>query len=61
MSYRTEKKDYFIVKFIQKAGVLKEFVNNNILGTKDDITYFEYSKKNFQRRRNCSNRNKISR
>ncbi|WP_185874100.1 threonine ammonia-lyase [Blattabacterium cuenoti] len=39
-----EKKHYFIVKFPQRAGSLKEFVNN-ILGTKDDITYFEYYKK----------------
>ncbi|WP_341658612.1 threonine ammonia-lyase [Blattabacterium cuenoti] len=39
-----EKKHYFIVKFPQRAGALKEFVNN-ILGPKDDITYFEYSKK----------------
>ncbi|ACX83722.1 threonine dehydratase [Blattabacterium sp. (Periplaneta americana) str. BPLAN] len=40
-----EKKHYFIVKFPQRAGSLKEFVNN-ILGPKDDIAYFEYSKKN---------------
>ncbi|WP_185859971.1 threonine ammonia-lyase [Blattabacterium cuenoti] len=40
-----EKKHYFIVKFPQRAGALKEFVNN-ILGPKDDIAYFEYSKKN---------------
>ncbi|WP_185862208.1 threonine ammonia-lyase [Blattabacterium cuenoti] len=39
-----EKKHYFIVKFPQRAGALKEFVNN-ILGPKDDIAYFEYSKK----------------
>ncbi|WP_185870577.1 threonine ammonia-lyase [Blattabacterium cuenoti] len=39
-----EKKHYFIVKFPQRAGALKEFVNN-ILGPKDDIVYFEYSKK----------------
>ncbi|WP_185855578.1 threonine ammonia-lyase [Blattabacterium cuenoti] len=38
------KKHYFIVKFPQRAGSLKEFVNN-ILGPKDDITYFEYYKK----------------
>ncbi|WP_185876908.1 threonine ammonia-lyase [Blattabacterium cuenoti] len=38
------KKHYFIVKFPQRAGALKEFVNN-ILGPKDDIAYFEYSKK----------------
>lgn len=40
-----EKKHYFIVKFPQRAGALREFVNN-ILGPKDDIAYFEYSKKN---------------
>ncbi|WP_185866092.1 threonine ammonia-lyase [Blattabacterium cuenoti] len=39
-----EKKHYFVVKFPQRAGALKEFVNN-ILGPKDDIAYFEYSKK----------------
>ncbi|WP_185869688.1 threonine ammonia-lyase [Blattabacterium cuenoti] len=39
-----DKKHYFIVKFPQRAGALKEFVNN-ILGPKDDIAYFEYSKK----------------
>ncbi|WP_185853413.1 threonine ammonia-lyase [Blattabacterium cuenoti] len=39
-----ERKHYFIVKFPQRAGALKEFVNN-ILGPKDDIAYFEYSKK----------------
>ena len=38
-------KHYFIVRFPQRAGALKEFVNN-ILGPTDDITFFEYSKKN---------------
>ena len=38
-------KHYFIVRFPQRAGALKEFVNE-ILGTNDDITFFEYSKKN---------------
>lgn len=37
-------KHYFIVKFPQRAGALKEFVAE-ILGPTDDITYFEYSKK----------------
>ncbi|MEP0266523.1 threonine ammonia-lyase IlvA [Dokdonia sp.] len=37
-------KHYFIVKFPQRAGALKEFVAE-ILGSTDDITYFEYSKK----------------
>ncbi|TXD53409.1 MULTISPECIES: threonine ammonia-lyase IlvA [unclassified Polaribacter] len=38
-------KHYFIVKFPQRAGALKEFVAE-ILGPNDDITYFEYTKKN---------------
>ena len=38
-------KHYFIVPFPQRAGALKEFVND-ILGPTDDITFFEYSKKN---------------
>ena len=38
-------KHYFIVPFPQRAGALKEFVNH-ILGPTDDITFFEYSKKN---------------
>jgi len=33
------------VRFPQRAGALKEFVNE-ILGPQDDITFFEYSKKN---------------
>ncbi|MFK8268087.1 threonine ammonia-lyase IlvA [Capnocytophaga cynodegmi] len=37
-------KHYFIVRFPQRAGALKEFVVE-ILGKTDDITYFEYSKK----------------
>lgn len=37
-------KHYFIVKFPQRAGALKEFVAD-VLGPTDDITYFEYSKK----------------
>ena len=38
-------KHYFIVKFPQRAGALKEFVAD-ILGPNDDITHFEYTKKN---------------
>lgn len=38
-------KHYFIVKFPQRAGALKEFVVD-ILGPNDDITHFEYVKKN---------------
>lgn len=35
---------YFIIRFPQRAGALKEFVAE-ILGPDDDITHFEYSKK----------------
>ena len=38
-------KHYFIVNFPQRPGALKEFVNN-VLGPEDDITYFQFSKKN---------------
>lgn len=38
-------KHYFIIKFPQRAGALKEFVVD-VLGDNDDITYFEYTKKN---------------
>lgn len=38
-------KHYFIVRFPQRAGALKEFVNH-VLTPGDDITHFEYSKKN---------------
>lgn len=37
-------KHYFIVRFPQRAGALKEFVAE-VLGPDDDITFFEYSKK----------------
>ena len=37
-------KHYFIVRFPQRAGALKEFVAE-VLGPTDDITHFEYSKK----------------
>ncbi|MEM7186467.1 MAG: pyridoxal-phosphate dependent enzyme, partial [Bacteroidota bacterium] len=37
-------KHYFIVKFPQRAGALKQFVAD-ILGPDDDITHFEYTKK----------------
>ena len=37
-------KHYFIVRFPQRPGALKEFLDN-ILGPEDDITHFEYSKK----------------
>ncbi|GFD75236.1 L-threonine dehydratase [Tenacibaculum sp. KUL113] len=37
-------KHYFIIRFPQRAGALKEFVAE-VLGENDDITFFEYSKK----------------
>ena len=37
-------KHYFIIKFPQRAGALREFVAD-ILGPNDDITHFEYTKK----------------
>ena len=37
-------KHYFIIKFPQRAGALREFVVD-VLGDKDDITHFEYTKK----------------
>jgi threonine dehydratase len=36
---------YFMIQFPQRPGALKEFVNN-ILGVDDDITYFQFAKKN---------------
>lgn len=38
-------KHYFIIRFPQRTGALKEFVNK-ILNSKEDISYFQYSKKN---------------
>lgn len=38
-------KHYFIIRFPQRAGALKEFVAD-VLGPNDDITHFEYTKKN---------------
>ena len=38
-------KHYFIVRFPQRAGALREFLVN-VLGEDDDITHFEYTKKN---------------
>ncbi|QRM89205.1 threonine ammonia-lyase [Lacinutrix sp. WUR7] len=37
-------KHYFIVKFPQRSGALRDFVVD-ILGPNDDITHFEYTKK----------------
>lgn len=42
-------KHYFIVNFPQRAGALREFLTD-VLGPKDDITHFEYSKKNSRER-----------
>jgi threonine dehydratase len=38
-------KHYFLVRFPQRSGALKEFVND-ILEEGDDITFFQYIKKN---------------
>ncbi len=37
-------KHYFVIRFPQRAGALREFLTE-VLGPKDDITHFEYSKK----------------
>ena len=37
-------KHYFVVRFPQRAGALRNFLNN-VLGPDDDITLFEYQKK----------------
>lgn len=37
-------KHYFIINFPQRAGALREFLNN-VLGPNDDIAFFEYVKK----------------
>lgn len=37
------KKHYFIIRFPQRAGALKDFLN--VLGPNDDIAHFEYTKK----------------
>jgi threonine dehydratase len=38
-------KHYFLIRFAQRPGALKEFVNE-VLGPNDDITRFEYIQKN---------------
>lgn len=38
-------KHYFIINFPQRAGALREFLDD-VLGKTDDITRFEYTKKN---------------
>ncbi len=42
-------KHYFIVNFPQRPGALKDFVTQ-VLGPEDDITYFQFSKKNNRER-----------
>lgn len=37
-------KHYFVIRFFQRPGALKEFVNE-VMGPNDDITRFEYIKK----------------
>lgn len=37
-------KHYFIIRFAQRAGAMREFLSN-VLGPNDDITLFDYSKK----------------
>ena len=37
-------KHYFVIRFPQRAGALRDFLNY-ILGPDDDITHFEYTKK----------------
>ncbi len=37
-------KHYFLLRFPQRAGALREFLNN-VLGDNDDITHFQYTKK----------------
>jgi threonine dehydratase len=38
-------KHYFIIRFPQRAGALREFLNE-VLGSRDDITFFQFVKKN---------------
>ena len=38
-------KHYFIIRFPQRAGALRDFLNE-VLGPEDDITHFEYTRKN---------------
>jgi threonine dehydratase len=42
-------KHYFIVRFAQRSGAMKEFLND-ILSPTDDIVFFEYSKKTARER-----------
>ena len=38
-------KHYFVIKFPQRSGALREFLDS-VLGPNDDITHFQYTKKN---------------
>lgn len=38
-------KHYFIIRFAQRSGALRDFVVK-VLGPEDDISYFQYTKKN---------------
>jgi threonine dehydratase len=40
-------KHYFVIRFPQRAGALREFLEH-VLGPHDDITHFEYKKKHFR-------------
>jgi len=40
-------KHYFVIRFPQRAGALREFLEY-VLGPNDDITHFEYKKKHFR-------------
>jgi threonine dehydratase len=44
-----ELKHYFLISFPQRSGALREFLND-VLGANDDITHFEYTKKNNRER-----------
>jgi threonine dehydratase len=52
------KSTTFIVRFPQRSGALKEFVNN-VLGENDDITFFEYVKKNNREYHFCCSWNRV--
>jgi len=42
-------KHYFIIRFPQRSGAFREFLND-VLGANDDIVFFEYSKKTARER-----------
>ena len=48
-------KHYFLIRFAQRPGALKEFVNH-VLGPDDDITRFEYMQKNNKEKRHGAGR-----